>query len=200
MPVLLMGQGGSEVFPTGGSVLLNTGGRIFEAVDHCGNAQIASIELCETNALFAIGAIGWGGWCWYLVAFSESVCSSVHGWRLFCTWELMTLLEFSCKTPMADCNCLWKVIGLDVECLSAKSLICCCCRVFSHTLNNSRNVKWRRNRHSITVWWSGAAWKGWSISKRLHAFLICATSFFSFVKHAASLRESSVSTFSDCVS
>ena len=56
------------------------------------------------------------------------------------------------RQVQAHCTCLWIVIGLDVDCWSAKSLICCCChlielpvllytKVSSHQQCNKQTLK-----------------------------------------------------------
>ena len=147
-----------------------------------------------------IGSIGWRGWCWLLATLSESVCSSADGWRLFCTQELMAPSEFSCKTPMADCTCLWIVIGLDVDYWSSKLLTCCCrvsCILWTTPGDSGAEgigIRLLRDQTALL----GRV--GVFLKESSCFFTVCATSTFSFVEHAASLRESSAYTFFNCVS
>ena len=140
----------------------------------------------------------WFGW--FLAAFSESVCSSADGWILFYTSELITSLEFSSKFHMVDCTFLW-IVGLDVDCWSAKSLIFCCCRVSP--------ILWSTPGDSgadgLSIWLlrdEAGLLARVEVSRNESSWFctVCATSILSFAKHAGSLRKSSATTFSDCVS
>ena len=101
---------------------------------------------------------------------------------------------------MADCTCLWIVIGFDVDCWSAK-LLTCCCRVsckFWTTPGDSgaEGTGIRLLRDEAALFGRVEVF----LKESSCFFTVCATSTFGFVKHAASLREISASKFSDCVS